>query len=149
MATGKGAMRRLFALLGDAGTPGQGAARGGAVTPIKPVLDGRVFFMATGPGAEGYELWRSDGTKPGTKLVKNIRPGVESSFPNGFTRLGKRLLFAATGPDGSYELWRTDGTAGGTKRLKDINPTGDSQPRSLARFGDIVVFSANDGTHGA
>ncbi len=35
----------------------------------------------------GPELWRTDGTPAGTKLVKDIRPGADGSAPADFLRL--------------------------------------------------------------
>ena len=50
------------------------------------------------------------------------------------------------------ELWCTDGTIEGTRMLRDILSTpGDqrgSSPASLTSFGNRVIFTANDGTHG-
>ena len=43
----------------------------------------RVLFLAT-EGTLGDELWASDGTAAGTRLVKDIRPGPEGSRPFGF-----------------------------------------------------------------
>ena len=44
-------------------------------------LDGRVYFSAFHP-ASGRELWTSDGTEDGTRLVKDIFPGEASSEPS-------------------------------------------------------------------
>src|SRR4051812_7330089 len=43
-------------------------------------VGGVTFFSATTPAA-GRELWRTDGTAAGTKLVADIRFGVEGSSP--------------------------------------------------------------------
>jgi ELWxxDGT repeat protein len=44
-------------------------------------VNGRAFFAAN-DGLHGAELWVSDGTAGGTRLVKDIRPGAGSSSPN-------------------------------------------------------------------
>ena len=38
----------------------------------------RVFFFAD-DGEHGFELWKTDGTSPGTAMVKDINPGPSSS----------------------------------------------------------------------
>src|SRR6476646_6681901 len=39
---------------------------------------GRLFFTAW-DGVHGFELWRSDGTSAGTRLVRDVNPGNASS----------------------------------------------------------------------
>ncbi|HOC73333.1 MAG TPA: hypothetical protein PKL54_10980, partial [Candidatus Hydrogenedentes bacterium] len=40
-----------------------------------------LYFLATGPYS-GRELWRTDGTYEGTRLVKDIGPGGDSANIN-------------------------------------------------------------------
>ena len=86
----------------------------------------KVLFVATDE-TKGREIWRTDGTPAGTKIVKDINP-TGDSWPNGFWVLNGRALFGADNGGGD-ELWRTDGTATGTKKVKDIN--GDPNTGSL------------------
>ena len=73
-------------------------------------------------GANGLEMWQSDGTAAGTTLSKDINPGAGSSYPNGFTNFDGKLIFSANDGVNGDELWISDGTAAGTTLLKDINP---------------------------
>ena len=52
------------------------------------------------------ELWRSDGTRKGTRMVRNIRRGVASSEPQNLTAVGKTLFFTASDVRHGNELWR-------------------------------------------
>ena len=80
-----------------------------------------VFFSAT-DGSHGRELWVTDGTPEGTRLVRDIRPGAAGSTPRSLTRVGERLYFSAD--DGSHgrELWMSDGTRTGTRLVRDLAP---------------------------
>lgn len=73
----------------------------------------------------GAELWRTDGTKQGTKLVKDIMEGNAGSLPWTFTRFRKHLYFAAYVSGQGVELWRTNGKAAGTKLVKQTVPGAD------------------------
>ncbi|MEZ5332198.1 MAG: GEVED domain-containing protein [Thermoanaerobaculia bacterium] len=80
--------------------------------------------------------------------------GSGDSDPCGFTTLGGEAIFAATDNRGR-ELWKTDGSWLGTQRIKDIWASGtqSSSPHGFFPFdspalGPIVLFVANDGSHG-
>jgi ELWxxDGT repeat protein len=70
----------------------------------------------------GNELWSSDGTAAGTRLLKDINPGENGSIPGDFVRLGNTALFSAYTQTSGKELWQSDGTPTGTKILKEIYP---------------------------
>jgi ELWxxDGT repeat protein len=80
---------------------------------------GGVLYFGADDGTHGYELWRTDGTEPGTYLVKNISPDgatAVGSLPTAFTPFQNAVYFvdALTG-----WLYRTDGTETGTVRVSD------------------------------
>jgi ELWxxDGT repeat protein len=59
------------------------------------------------------------------------------------------LYFSAQEPSGGRELWKSDGSAAGTARVADIAPgAASSSPHSLARLGDVVIFSVAEGPGG-
>ena len=94
----------------------------------------------------GLELWSSDGTAKGTRLVKDLWPGASGSSPDNFVAVGQQLFFTATDTAGQ-ELWVTDGTAQGTRRVADLQPGGpDSRPQNLTAFGGKLYFVAWQGS---
>jgi ELWxxDGT repeat protein len=108
------------------------------------------IFTATSPEA-GLELWRTDGTGTGTFLLKDIRPGAESSQPRGLKALDGAVFFQSDDGVHGLELWRTDGTAERTALVADIRPGLDgalSYNAALVTFRGSVFFGANDGVHG-
>jgi ELWxxDGT repeat protein len=110
-----------------------------------------VFFNVLG-GEYHDELWASDGTVAGTRLVRDILPDVPwGSEPEGLTAFQGRLWFSAQGPGTGRELWTSDGTAAGTVLVADIKPGGDydwSSPELLTVHAGRLWFFADDGEHG-
>ena len=99
--------------------------------------DGRTLLFQGCTPARGCEPWRSDGTRQGTALLRDLVTGKGSSSPYGFTRDGGRVLFVATGG-----LWSTDGTAAGTARLIQISADPALYPlgKPLPHGGLIYFF---------
>jgi ELWxxDGT repeat protein len=109
---------------------------------------GRLFFAAD-DGVHGLELWTSDGTAAGTRLVRDIAPGPASSNPDGLAAAGGLLYFSADDGVHGAELWRSDGTEAGTRLAQDIAPEADSSfPQLLTAAGGRLWLSADDGATG-
>jgi ELWxxDGT repeat protein len=91
----------------------------------------------------GEELWVSDGTATGTRLLRDIHPGPSGSSISWSAGLPEELVFAACEPVAGCEVWRSDGTTTGTIRLLDLVPgAASSWPRGFTRIGDFVYFTA-------
>lgn len=104
----------------------------------------RIYFAAD--GGEGVELWRSDGTRSGTVLVKDIYAGTSSSSPGQLTAVGNAVYFIADDGASGKEIWKSNGTASGTLMVKDIlRGKGTSSPSALTNVNGKLFFSANDG----
>ena len=101
--------------------PGGGPS-GGSVPLEITSFRGMAFFRAAEDGFDGYELWRSDGTKRGTKRSRTSSPSTGSE-PHDFTAIGRTLFFGAHQTVGGYGLWKTDGTKRGTKLVKPFGPS--------------------------
>lgn len=112
------------------------------------IAGNQVFFIAHTPGA-GEELWRTDGTDPGTYLVKDINPGSSSSIPFLQCTFNNKIVFSANDGTHDREPWISDGTAAGTILLKDIS-TGplSSSPDHFIVFKSKVLFAATDFLNG-
>ncbi len=119
--------------------------------PELTAVSGTLFFVADN-GTAGQELWASDGTPEGTRMVKDIRPEAMGSKPYGLYAGGGRLFFGADDGSGSgSELWVSDGTAGGTRMVKDIFPGSGSSywgHNGAIYYNDVFYFQAKDGTTG-
>jgi ELWxxDGT repeat protein len=124
----------------------------GQMTPV----GGSLFF--SGGNNKGHELWISDGTSQGTKMVKDVWSGSttiktkgdpacvkrcggvkvsNSSRPGHLTEFNGMVFFAATTDDGR-ELWVSDGTGKGTSMVKDLAPGEDSSHPQ-----DLLVFNGS------
>src|SRR5262245_22497253 len=69
---------------------GSAASNPASFTPVSD----RVFFTAS-DGANGVELWLTNGTPAGTFLVQDINPGSGNSTPKYLTNVNGTLFFSA------------------------------------------------------
>ena len=111
---------------------------------------GDTLFFTADDGSHGTELWTSDGTEPGTVMVKDLRPGEYDGNPEYLTAVGENLFFTARDGVHGPELWKSDGTEPGTVLVKDITPGagGYNEPSWLTGVGEMLFLAADDGTHG-
>jgi ELWxxDGT repeat protein len=123
--------------------PNTEGSRGGLAS-----MGGQVLFSAD-DGEHGLELWATDGTPEGTRLLRDIARGPFSSTPAAFTAAAGRILFTARDDAHGIELWQSDGTAAGTRLVHDVNPgPASSWPQSLTVAGGRLYFMADDGLAG-
>lgn len=107
-----------------------------------------IFSQAFEP-TTGYEIYLSDGTTAGTKMVRDLYSGATSSHPGDFTEGDGVIFFTAVTQNRGRELWKTDGTIFGTSIVADINPgAASSDPDSLTFVNGTLYFSATDGATG-
>jgi ELWxxDGT repeat protein len=94
---------------------------------LKEVL----YFSSCRP-SQGCELWRSDGSPGGTRIVRDLVPGEQGGYPYRMTVAGDRLFFTS-----GENLWRSDGTEAGTVLLKE-----NLSAQELTALGDKLIFLA-------
>jgi ELWxxDGT repeat protein len=119
----------------------------------------KLYFSANN-GENGTELYVSDGTGSGTKLVKDINPGADKygysygSYPYDFVEFNGKLYFGANNEETGTELYVSDGTTVGTELLVDISPGENdfgaysSSPSNFVELNDKLYFTANNGENG-
>ncbi len=101
---------------------------------------GDKLFFSNKDKDNGTELWILE-TPGGTpKLVKDINPGQDSSFPREFILFKDKLFFSARSSNAEdNELWYSDGTEAGTQ------PVGAIIPSAIPRDPDnLTTFGQND-----
>ena len=108
------------------------------------VANGRAFFVAADPN-HGYEMWSTDGTKAGTRLLVDSCPGSCSGWESWDSTqrvmvAGNRVVFWT-----AHDLWITDGTSAGTRSLfhSDELLLG-SGSRLVVALGDRLLFPGFD-----
>lgn len=108
---------------------------------LMPVGD-RLYFFAGSDYAKRWDLWKSDGTGPGTVRVSTLalRSSDYAVGPGTIVPVGGLAYFLA-GADGS--LWRSDGTDKGTMLLKP-----SANARFLTALNGKLLFSAWDDASG-
>src|SRR5215218_9581894 len=98
---------------------------------------GRLVFFSADDGKHGYEIWRTNGTRRGTRIVRNPGPGAADPYVVAKSH-GTLYLGANDGAHG-VEIWKTDGTRRGTKLVRDIAPgASDSFPDTGVRLGKKI-----------
>ncbi|HXU33869.1 MAG TPA: hypothetical protein VN851_25135, partial [Thermoanaerobaculia bacterium] len=132
--------------------------------PGRGVPLGRIALFAADDHVHGRELFATDGTEAGTRLVADInrkqRPIDDpelmphpprligfGSDPENLVRAGSRIFFTADDGDSGRELWVTDGTYRGTRQVVDLTPgPGSSSLHDLVAVDGAVYFFASFGS---
>ncbi len=136
-----------FELWSTLGTPGSEIAVGdinvgpagqftAGVKPQWAAANGLLYYSAT-TAANGTELWRSDGTTGGTRLLADLTPGAASSAISNLTEFKGSLYFTVSEGADHY-LYKSDGQAANTLRLGKI-ATG-AAPKYFTVAGDSLYF---------
>ncbi len=115
-----------------------------------------IWFSATDP-QHGRELWITDGTPGGTRLVADVEPGSASgidTLARAVVTSAGELLFQASNATVGAEAFLSDGTSTGTRPLLDIRPgpgdsrAGGSGTDTFLSFGNRIWFAATNDQSG-
>lgn len=129
------------------GTVG-GPTDGSDPTDLKNV-NGKLFFIAN-DGVNGRELWVSDGTTGGTRMVNfagrtGLVTGMGDADIQDLTVIQNVVCFTADDGVSGREVWISDGTTTGTYIVTEfVQGAGSSYPHNLAAAGAQLIFSASD-----
>ena len=116
-----------------------------SIPNFKAVTRSKVYFTAR-TTQHGRELWATDGTAAGTRMVKEFTAGSNSTFFREFEAVGDTMFFTIRNSRG-FQLWKTNGTGRTTQLLRRFPLS--SQPDNLVRAGNKVVFGADDRAAGS
>ncbi|MCU1347178.1 MAG: hypothetical protein JWO56_208, partial [Acidobacteria bacterium] len=121
--------------------PGSGDAIVTGISEQPFVVLGSRFYFAANDGVHGAELWSTDGTEAGTRMVADLAPGPTDSWPDDMTVSGGRVWFSAFDPGHGRELWSVTGSE--LTRYDIVAGPGGSAPGNLYPFAGAVYFHAS------
>lgn len=98
---------------------------GGSPHDLAASPRGVVFAAST--DSSGVELWMTDGSTQGTRLVADLAANEGSSMPSGMTPYLDMFVFSANDGSGN-RIWQTDGTAAGTTLANGVVADGFDSP---------------------
>jgi ELWxxDGT repeat protein len=131
--------------------PGPGAGLSVFFGTFAPpvALDGRLFFFASHPEL-GWEPWISDGTEPGTNVVRDIYStpssqapffNIDSSFP---IDADGRLYFVGSTWESLQQPWTSRGTPQSTHQVTETTTDGSLPAFAwpIAPLGTRLIYLA-------
>lgn len=108
------------------------------------VINNQIVFQFD-DGTHGTELWITDGTELGTRILKDINSTGKSVSNTSYVKFKNEIYFVADDGVHGNELWKTNGTSDGTVLLKDINENPGYWPNTGNASAQISkVFVNND-----
>ena len=108
---------------------------GGSSFPTYLTKVGSTLFFAANDGVHGTELWKTDGTAAGTKMVKDIRRYSKGSSPADLVNVNGELFFTAADGVHGRQLWKSDGTKAGTVMVAATGTSPAAQPSCGGAIG--------------
>ena len=118
----------LLADINPAAATGSSSSLSGPLIP----LGNKLLFKGYEPSS-GEELWVSDGSPLGARMLFDVSPGPDSGDLRWLGTVRQTAIFTRLLEFREIELWRSDGTAAGTSRISEpsagpVELCGDGQP---------------------
>lgn len=111
---------------------------------------GKTIYFTNCPGGPDCQLYRTDGTVPGTYPLAVTQNSSWAQLPGNPVTSDGKLLFTGKTDQAGQEPWITDGTTAGTRMLSDVAPgTGSSNPSTAFQFNGYTYFyvTRDDGNY--
>jgi ELWxxDGT repeat protein len=124
--------------------PGSASGMPAAAFIAAPAGAARALFQGS-DGLTGTELWRTDGTAPGTVLHQDLNPGAGSSSPSAPALAGSLLFLSANDGVRGNELWALGAMAAAPPWGTGCRGTGGLVPRIEGVGGAPVPGNASFG----
>lgn len=136
--------------------PGPKSGQLDSESEIRSQVVGNRLFFVVATSQSTLELWVSDATTSGTKLVRTMDAAL--LFPIEMASFKGKLYFTGTSQSSATNLWVSDGTSQGTQQIKEVTTAdGSTFFRSLVAtttalymVGDLVGWPSelwtSDGT---
>jgi ELWxxDGT repeat protein len=102
------------------------------------------FFVVT--TSSSSSLWRTDGTAPGTLLVRGMPRSASIRL---LAATAGQLVFVADDDGDGSELWTSDGTTPGTRPITSFAAANPFERAFIESIGGIAYFEADDVVGGA
>ena len=102
-------------------------------------LGNSIYFNAV--GANGSELWKSDGTAAGTTEVMDINPGVNGGNPDQIATANGAIYYFASDNGTNNDLYKFDGIT--NTKLFDFNALSATVVTNFVVSGTLVYFAAD------
>jgi ELWxxDGT repeat protein len=107
------------------------------------VAVGGVLYFPANDGVHGSELWRTDGTPAGTRLVEDVNPGPLGSGPLPVRAAGRLFNFAHDGTQFALRVF--DERSGRSEVLQALSvPNSFTLPKDFADAAGFLIFTSCD-----
>jgi ELWxxDGT repeat protein len=109
--------------------------------PTEPFVSTSLgLLFAADDGVTGEELWATDGTTDGTRLVADLVPGLDGGMPRGVMEAGGHIVMFADTDDSGFEPRILIG--GGLQNIGDLlpGPLPDVGPRRIVGTDNGTLY---------
>ena len=112
---------------------------------------GQEVLFSSGVNPGNGELWRSDGTPSGTRILAHVHPGPSNWLTNEFTVMNNKAYFIGASGSKPTALWVSNGTTAGTHEAVSLNAydnlvSGAGRLYFLGSKGTTTSIWSSDGT---